>query len=151
MKTLFKSLIGAGLVCAAGSVVAQDNIILTSDASKSGRNFVSLDLASDGATGAFSFVVDLPKDATNVDTKSCLAELPKSHQGECRVVKGNRLAVIAFSLQNAPLSAGVVALGSVSFDSHAKAVLTAREVTLAKPAGADRAAAGRDSGSSQEK
>lgn len=151
MKIIIKSLVAAGLVGVACNVAAQQNVIVTSDASKGGRNFVSLDLANEGETGAFSFVIDLPADARNIDTKSCLAELPKTHQGECRVVKGNRLAVIAFSLQNAPLAAGVVPLGSVSFDSRTKSELVARDVTLAKPAGTQPVATARDNTSVRQK
>jgi hypothetical protein len=135
MKIFRNTILAASLALVAGAAVASDKVLLTSEASKSGRNFVSLDLTSDGNTGAFSFVVDLPADASNVDVKGCLAELPKSHQGECRVVKGNRLAVIAFSMQNASLEPGVVSLGSISFDSKAKAELAASQVALADAKG----------------
>lgn len=129
-----KSLLALGLATVASGAIAAEKIILTGEASKSGRNFVSLDLDSDGTAAGFSFVVDLPSDASNIDIKGCLADLPKSHTGECRVVKGNRLAVIAFSMQNALLSPGVVSLGNIAFDTKMKASnLVASQVTLASP------------------
>lgn len=135
MKLFRNTILTASLALIAGTAVASDKVLLTSEASKSGRNFVSLDLTSDGNTNAFSFVVDLPADAKNINVEGCLAELPKSHKGECRVVKGNRLAVIAFSLQNASLEPGVVSLGSISFDSTAKAELAATQVALGEAKG----------------
>lgn len=134
MKLFHKTILAAGLAMVASGAIAAEKVLLTSEAAKSGRNFVSLDIDSDGTTGAFSFVVDLPADATNIDVSKCLSDLPSSHKGECRVVKGNRLAVIAFSMQNSILSPGVVSLGSISFDSKKKPNLVASQVTLASPA-----------------
>lgn len=138
MNLLKKTILAAGLATIASGALASEKVLLTGEASKSGRNFVSLDLDSDGTSAAFSFVVDLPADATNVDVKGCLKDLPKTHQGACRVVKGNRLAVIAYSMQNSLLSPGVVSLGSISFDSKMKANLVASQVTLASPPGGAR-------------
>lgn len=131
MNLFRKTILAAGLATIASGAIAAEKVLLTGEASKSGKNFVSLDLDSDGSTSAFSFVVDLPADATNVDTKKCLADLPKTHQGECRALKNGKLAVIAYSMQNASLSPGLVSLGSISFDSKMKANLVASQVTLA--------------------
>lgn len=133
MNLFRKTILAVSLATISFGAIAAEKVILTSESAKSGKNFVSLDLDSDGTANAFSFVVDLPADASNIDIKKCLSDLPASHKGECRVVKGNRLAVIAFSMQNTLLSPGVVSLGSISFDSKMKVSLVASQVTLASP------------------
>lgn len=60
---------------------------------------------------ALSFSVELPATVSNVDTSSCLSELPKEFSGGCRYLNG-MLKVIVYSPQNKPI--GPVMLGTVS-------------------------------------
>jgi len=60
---------------------------------------------------ALSFSVELPATVSNVDTSSCLSDLPKELSGGCRYLNG-MLKVIVYSPQNKPI--GPVMLGTVS-------------------------------------
>jgi len=124
-------------VLVSGSAFAAGNTVVVTDVgnAKSGR-VVSLDLQSAGDVSAFQFALDLPAGAKNVNTSKCLSDLPKGYSGVCES-KDSRVAAVIFSSNNSPLPAGMVSLGTISFQGgQAKSGIQVSELLGASPTGA---------------
>lgn len=120
------AVVGFALSFSAGA--AELLVTKAASQSKAGGTRVALDLVTDGDVSGFNFFLrtgDLG--AGKVDLSGCVAELPKSFSGECRVAKEG---VYVFAMANArtTLPAGVSAIGSVVLPSSvAKSVSYAIE------------------------
>jgi len=145
MTSLIKSSLCAVTFLLAGSAYAADGgrVAITTGAQK-GAVALSADVISDGRAVAVGVVVTIPGlSAAKVDLSSCVASLPKSHTGSCGV-KGDELRIGFFSMTNATLPAGLVAIGNVKIygqvgtpvvtmseisDSNAQVISSASEIT----------------------
>lgn len=118
MKT--RTLVAVSLLVAAQSLMAaqKENELFVSEAraSRGGGSLVGLDVVSDGKMSAFQLRLDLPEDATKIDTKKCLSNLPKSFTGLCDVY-GKRVAITVYSPSLAVFPEGVNTIGTVSYVS----------------------------------
>ena len=112
------SLVGAGLMFAvANHAIAADELVVASIA-KAGKSVVSLDILTEGSAVAIQFNIDLPKgiDASQVDLSNCMADLPKTHKGQCNVAKGQIIG-IAYNDDGVALPAGLVSIGHVAINT----------------------------------
>lgn len=107
-----KNVIIAGVLLATGSVASADELLMTSSAA--GRaQAISVDYVSSGSAVAFDFKIAVPGgEKAKVDLSKCMADLPKSHVGQCSFVKGVVIG-IAYNDSNAPLPAGVFKVGTI--------------------------------------
>lgn len=102
---------------AANTARADSDLVVTYGKSKMKGQVMNFDLQSDGSVTAYQFVVDLPKDATNIDLSNCFSGLAKTKStGQCQA-KGNRVAAVIYSFDNTPLPAGMQSIGSISYQS----------------------------------
>ncbi len=101
---------------AANTARADSDLVVTYGKSKMKGQVVNFDLQSDGTVTAYQFVVDLPKDASNIDLSKALSGLDKAHTGQVQA-KGNRVAAVIYSLDNTPLPAGMQSIGVISYQS----------------------------------
>lgn len=123
--------IAASLALAAMSTAAfADELLVTSENAK-GRSSVALDFATDGNAVGLQFNIKLPEgiSASQVDTKSCVADLPKSHSGACRVTKSEIIGLV-FSDENAKLPAGLVSVGRLSFNGSVQKNLEVSQILV---------------------
>lgn len=111
-KSVALSVFGA-LLCGMSSMAIADELVVTAGAAKKGGS-VALDLVTEGATVAFQFNLQLPKgvDASQVDLSRCVADLPKSHSGQCNVAKGQIIGLV-YNDQNIALPKGIVSIGQI--------------------------------------
>ncbi|MBB5207324.1 hypothetical protein [Chiayiivirga flava] len=111
--------IGAGAVLAMVSTSAFSDELLVTSGSAKGRSSHALDFSTNGEAVGFQFNIRLPEGISpeQVNVKSCVAELPKSHSGQCRVNK-NEIVGLVFSDSNEKLPAGLVSVGRISFDGN---------------------------------
>lgn len=103
-------------LCAIGgsSLVSANELALTSDNSKRGGGAHSVDFFSNGDGVALEVRIEIPGgDGASVDVSKCGKALPKTHTGSC-VFNGKELVILAYSMENARLPAGVIDLGSFS-------------------------------------
>lgn len=116
-----------GLIAIASFAAHADELVLTPGAGKGGVEQVSIDFVTNGDAVAFQFNIRLPKgvDASQVDLKSCVADLPKSHRGQCSVAKGQVIGLVAND-DNSPFSAGVVPVGKISIKAADRASFNRR-------------------------
>lgn len=111
--------IAAGAVLALVSTTAMSDELLVTSGNAKGRSSTALDFSTNGEAVGFQFNIKLPEgiSADQVDIKSCVAELPKSHSGQCRVTKSEIVGLV-FSDENAKLPAGLVPVGRISFNGN---------------------------------
>lgn len=102
---------------ALSQAVNAEELIVTSVAKAAGSAF-SVDVATDGAAVALQFNIDLPKGvkADQVDLSRCVADLPKTHQGQCSVAKGQIIGIV-YNDQNVALPSGVVPIGRIAINN----------------------------------
>lgn len=101
-----------------------DELIVTPSASKAGAARVyAVDFVTAGNAVALQFNIKLPKgiDAKDIDLKSCVADLPSTHTGQCNVAKGHIVGV-AYNDTNVPFAAGIVPVGKIYIQSQGKSV-----------------------------
>mgnify|MGYP003405568824 CR=1 FL=1 len=118
---LCTALAGIALVSASFACGA-DELIVTSNASKAqDAQAYAVDFVTSGNAVALQFNIKLPKgvDARQVDLKSCMADLPKTHTGQCNVAKGHIVGV-AYNDTNVPFAAGIVPIGKLYIQSRGK-------------------------------
>ena len=98
-----------------------EELIVTSVAKAKGSVF-SVDVVTDGAAVALQFNIRLPKGVSpdQVDLTKCVADLPKSHSGQCAVAKGQIIGLV-YNDQNVPLPAGVVSIGKIGLNNSGAA------------------------------
>lgn len=121
MTTFNKSVVLALALSVASFAASADDLLGMVSQGKNGRTTVAIDLATDGETTVFEFVVDVPKGATKVDVSKLLVGLPATTTGQAKYnEKTGEIIAIAYSPTNKPLPAGVVSLGTVSFTSLLK-------------------------------
>lgn len=124
--------VGAVLSCSA--IASGGEVVLAEgQAKRSGGKDVSIDLVGASSASAFSFVINLPSDAANVDVSRCVSELPKSHVARCEKVSDTRVAVIGWSAKLEPLGSDLVAVGRISFDSMQKDAASVSDAKLSNP------------------
>lgn len=111
--------IGAGAILSLMSQTAMSEELLVTSGNAKGRSSVALDLSTNGEAVGFQFNIKLPEgiSADQVDLKSCVADLPKSHAGQCSVAKGEVIGLV-FSDQNAKIPAGLISIGRISFNGN---------------------------------
>lgn len=113
----------AGIALASASLACSaDELIVTPNVSKAGGAQVyAVDFVTSGNAVALQFNIKLPKgvDARHVDLKSCMADLPKTHTGQCNVAKGHIVGV-AYNDTNVPFAAGIVPVGKLYIQSQGK-------------------------------
>lgn len=107
-----KKFLLVGALLAVGSAAQADELLVTSSAA--GRaQAVGVDYVSSGSAVAFDFKIAVPGgEKAKVDLSKCMADLPKTHVGQCSFVKGMVIG-LAYSDSNAPLPAGVFKVGSI--------------------------------------
>ena len=145
MKSLTKAGLGLLLIMGSAGVYAADGgrIAITTGTQK-GAVALSTDIVSDGRAVAVGVIIKIPGlEAAKVDLSSCVASLPKSHQGSC-AVKGDELRIGFFSMTTTALPAGLVPVGNVKIygnvgtpvvqmaeisDANAAVISSASEVT----------------------
>ncbi|HWT14296.1 MAG TPA: hypothetical protein VN581_00835 [Patescibacteria group bacterium] len=112
------------LLLASGSLFAkqiENEAFLTEErAARGDISLVGLDFASDGKVSAFQMRVDLPEDASRIDLKSCLSNLPKNFTGICKAY-GTRVSVTVYSPSLATLPEGLNSVGMVKYRSGSAA------------------------------
>ena len=119
-KNLLISL-ALGSAMFSGAALADNTVLVTHGADRSGSTVAALDLQSSGEATAIQFAIELPKGAKNIDTSGCLSSLPSTHIGMCKAnAEKGRVAVMIYSTSNAPLPSGMVELGKVSFEARGK-------------------------------
>lgn len=128
-KFLLAAIAGTALSIASSSVFAEE-LIVTTGAAK-GRSSVALDFSTNGEAVGFQFNIDLPEGVSEsqVDLKSCVADLPKTHAGQCSVAKGQIIGLV-YSDQNAKLPSGLVSVGRISFGANVNKALKVSEVLV---------------------
>ena len=109
------SILAGAFVAFTSFGVSADELIVTSDSAKAG-GMLALDLATEGKTVGLQAKIALPKgvNADQVNLKSCLADLPASHKGNC-VMLDDQVLVLVYSDTNEALPAGLVSIGRVGF------------------------------------
>lgn len=116
MTTKFTKIgIAAALALCCFNVSAEE-LLLTAEKA-GGNSALSLDFVTEGQAVAFQFNIKLPKGVTaaQVDLKSCLSQLPKSHTGNCVLnEKIGEIIATVYNDQNVRLPAGVVSVGHIS-------------------------------------
>jgi hypothetical protein len=115
---------------AAGASAADGGRVLITNGAQKGAAAFSVDVVSDGRAVAVGVIVKIPGlEKAKVDLSSCVAALPKTHQGSC-AVKGDELRIGFFSMTNATLPAGVAPVGTVKvFGSVGTPVVTMTEIS----------------------
>lgn len=110
-----KSVLFFALCAISGSgLVAANELALTSDNSKRSGTSHSLDFFSKGDGVALEVRIDVPGgEMARVDLSNCGKSLPKSHVVSC-VFNGKEVVILAYSMENARLPAGIIDLGSFS-------------------------------------
>lgn len=111
------SVVGA-LLLGMSSVASSEELIVTAGTAKKGGS-IALDLVSDGSAVAFQFNIPLPKgiEASQVDLSRCVADLPKTHSGQCNVAKGQIIGLV-YNDQNVALPKGVVPVGQIGLKGN---------------------------------
>jgi hypothetical protein len=117
-KPIAFSIIGA-LLFGASSMVSAEELVVTAGAAKKGGSTIALDLVTEGSTVAFQFNIPLPKgiEASQVDLSRCVADLPKTHSGQCNVAKGQIIGLV-YNDQNVALPKGIVSVGQIGLKGN---------------------------------
>lgn len=103
-------LTASSLFCFAASA---DEVLVSSEVAK-GVEVVGIDYVSTNKAVAFDFQIEIPGgEAAKVDLSRCVADLPKSHTGQCSFAKG-KVIVMVYNDSNVALPEGVLKVGSVS-------------------------------------
>lgn len=100
------------------SHAAEELVVTALPMAKMNKDVISIDVATQGETVAIQFNIELPKgvDASQVNLSRCMADLPKTHQGECSVAKGQIIG-IAYNDDGIALPAGLVSIGKVEINA----------------------------------
>lgn len=99
---------------AAGPLAADPEFNVDTEAAGGNATRVWLSYLADSNVTALEFTVELDApDNVRGDARDCLANLPKSHRGRCKL-EGNSLRGVVFSPSNAPLPD--TSLGTVLLD-----------------------------------
>ena len=116
MRTKITSISLAVSLCfAAFTASASDELVMATEKA-GGRSALSLDFATEGNAVALQFNISVPKgtSAAQIDLKSCLADLPKSHAGNCVYnEKAGEIIGLVYSDANEVLPSGVVSIGHI--------------------------------------
>lgn len=115
-KSIVFSVVGA-LLFGASSMASADELLVTAGTAKKGGN-IALDIMTEGSTVAFQFNILLPKgvDGSQVDLSRCVADLPKTHSGQCNVANGQIIGLV-YNDQNVALPQGMVSIGQIGINS----------------------------------
>lgn len=112
-----KTHLALALLFGAANLATAADLIVTESEAKGGYyggQAVSLDMTTDGAISAANFRLQFKEPVASIDTKSCLRDLPKTHQGLCEAnPKNGRVSVVLWSTVNEPLPQGIVGLGQI--------------------------------------
>lgn len=103
------------LVCGSSAFAAEELVITTGAAAKAtGAGVIALDIMTEGNAAAIQFNIALPKGVLpeQVDLSQCVADLPKTHVGQCSVAKGQIIG-IAYNDDGVSLPAGLVPVGKI--------------------------------------
>ncbi len=96
-----------------------DELLVTSGAAKAkvGHTY-AIDFMSSGEAVALQFNIKIPKGVrdSQIDLSACVADLPKSHAGQCKVAKGHIVGLV-YSDTNEALPAGLVSVGRISMNA----------------------------------
>lgn len=104
-------------LCAASVSVAHADQLVFSAEKSGGARVAAIDYVSNGTAVAFQFKINVPgASEASINLKSCVAALPKSHAGQCAVVKDGIIGMV-FSDTNELLPKGVISVGSISVQS----------------------------------
>lgn len=108
----------------ASFTVHADELILTANSmtkSKVSQQQFAIDFVTEGNAVAFQFNITLPKgvDASKVDLSSCVADLPKTHAGQCNVAKGQIIGMV-YNETTTAFPAGVVPVGKIRINGMTK-------------------------------
>ena len=118
-----KNFILSGILFAAASASCHADELMLTPSQEKGRTSqqYAIDFVTAGEAVAFQFNIILPKgvDAKQVNLESCLAELPKSHNGQCSVSNGKIIGLVANDT-NTPFEAGIIPVGKISINSKSR-------------------------------
>lgn len=132
-RNKFNALVASMLVCGA-SFAAQNNELIIQDQANSkaaGRVF-SMDYVSDGTAVGLQIRVKVEGLAKGgLDLSNCLADLPKSHLGSCKVTQDGDVLVLVYSATNQPLPQGLVSIGRVVAKGKTQGKLVVSEFLVA--------------------
>lgn len=102
----------AALIALSGAASA-DQLLVTESAKGSSRA-VGVDYVSSGDAVAFDFKIAIPGgEKARVDLTKCVADLPKSHTGQCSFVKGMVVGLV-YNDNNLALPKGTLSVGSIT-------------------------------------
>lgn len=104
---------GAELILTPSNSASTEKAALVNTA----RNSVALDFVSDGDVVGFQANIHLPKgtDASQVNVKSCVAEVSAKYFSSCNVAK-NQIVVQVVNDDGTPLPAGLFSVGKISLN-----------------------------------
>lgn len=97
-----------------GAFAAEELVLTTNAAAKGKAGAIALDIMTEGNAAAIQFNIALPKGISpeQVDLSQCMADLPKTHRGECNVAKGQIIGV-AYNDEGVTLPEGLVSIGKI--------------------------------------
>jgi len=105
----------AGLLLLSGGAMADQ--LLVTESAKGASRAVGIDYVSSGSAVAFDFRIAIPGgESARVDLSKCVADLPKSHSGQCSFVKGEVIGVV-YNDSNLALPKGALRVGSISINT----------------------------------
>ena len=118
MKTSSVLALVLASVVSVAAIAKENTVLVLADQSKrAGPKALSIDFQAEEGVAAFQLRLTLPADAKKVDTSRCLADLPKSHTGLCKVF-GNRVAIVVYSMSGAELNPGLISVGKVTYSTR---------------------------------
>ncbi len=110
-----RTLMVAALLAFSGAAMADQ--LLVTESAKGASRAVGLDYVSSGNAVAFDFRIAVPGgESARVDLSKCMADLPKSHVGQCSFVKGMVVGLV-YNDSNLPLPKGTLRVGSISINT----------------------------------
>ncbi len=116
----FAAVAASGLLMFGAAQLSHAEELLVTSVAKAKGSVFSVDVMTEGAAVALQFNIALPKGVLpeQVDLSKCVADLPKSHKGQCSVAKGQIIGIV-YNDQNVALPAGVVSIGKIGLNNGA--------------------------------
>jgi hypothetical protein len=134
---MLRTTLAAGLVslilCGVSFAAPSNELIIQDQANaKAAGRIFSLDYISDGTAVGLQIRVKVEGlSKGGLDVSNCLADLPKSHIGSCKVTDAGDVLVLVYSATNAPLPQGMVSIGKVIAKGKSQGKLVVSEFLVA--------------------
>lgn len=111
--------------------------LLLNDVSGKAGRIIGLDAVFDGKAVGFQAnlkIADTSK--VNLDLSNCLAKLPKTHVGSCKINSSGEVVVLVYSANNTPLGEGLVSIGQIGLkSSNIKSAISVQEFLVSDSSG----------------